>query len=73
MSASDTDPVVADKALVVGTRRAMTLLNRGKNGVFNLIKDGSIESYLDGNRRQISVSSIQRYVAERLAAERKAG
>jgi hypothetical protein len=41
--------------------------------VFNLIKDGSIESYLDGNRRQISVSSIQRYVAERLAAERKAG
>jgi len=42
----------------------------GRKKVYALIAAGQLESYLDGCARRITVASINRYVARKVAEER---
>ena len=54
--------------LVVRPRAARRLLgNCGNERLYELLNSGAIQSFVDGRARLISVASINRYVADRLA------
>lgn len=57
-----------EKPMVVGTTKACFLLDCGKDELYELIKRGELESYLEDDRRKITVKSINALVAKRLAA-----
>jgi hypothetical protein len=59
------DPV---KPLVVGMTKAEALLDSGPDTLYDLIKSGELESYLEGKRRKITMRSIERLIQKRLAA-----
>jgi hypothetical protein len=46
------------------------MLDCGNTRLYELIKNKEIESFLDGRSRKITVVSIHRYIAHRLAAAR---
>jgi hypothetical protein len=48
--------------LVVRPRRACHLLDCGITRLYELLRDGELESFLDGRSRKITVDSIRRYV-----------
>ena len=58
--------------LLVRPRRACHLLDCGPTRLCELIGDGELESFLDGASRKITVESIRRYIANRLAAAKEA-
>jgi hypothetical protein len=54
--------------LVVRPRVARKLLgNCGNERLYELLNSGALESFVDGRARLISVASINRYIADRLA------
>jgi len=57
-----------DIALVVSPKRAVLMLDTSMPTLYELIHAGKIDSYKDGGSRKITVASIRRYIAERLAA-----
>jgi hypothetical protein len=57
-----------DKPLVVGMTKAEHLLDAGTDKLYDLIKAGELDSYLDGNRRKVTIASIERYIQKQLAA-----
>ena len=59
---------IGDKPLVVGVTKACFLLQCSKDKLYALIKSGALESYLEGDRRKITVRSIEAHIEERLAA-----
>jgi excisionase family DNA binding protein len=59
---------IGDKPLVVGPTKACFLLHCSKDKLYALIKSGALESYLEGDRRKITVRSIEAHIEERLAA-----
>ena len=65
MSDSSSD----QKPLVVGMATAGILLDSGPDYLYKLIKAQELDSYLDGNRRKITLASIERHIEKRLAAE----
>jgi hypothetical protein len=58
------DPI---KPLVVGMTKAEALLDSGSDTLYDLIKAGELESYLEGKRRKITMNSIERLIQRRLA------
>jgi hypothetical protein len=56
------------KPLVVGMAKAEALLDTGPDSLYELIKAGELESYLEGKRRKITMDSIERLIQKRLAA-----
>jgi hypothetical protein len=62
---TEDDPV---KPLVVGMAKAEALLDTGPDSLYELIKAGELESYLEGKRRKITMYSIERLIQKRLAA-----
>jgi excisionase family DNA binding protein len=54
--------------LVVRLRDACALLGCGMSHLYELIREGAVESFRDGCSRKITVASIRRYVEERLKA-----
>jgi hypothetical protein len=60
-----------NERLLVRPRRACHLLDCGTTRLYELIDGGELESFLDGRSRKITVESIQRYIAKRLAAADK--
>jgi hypothetical protein len=71
----DDDPEIQRliaKIGVVSPRQAGVIDNIGQTRVFDLIKSGEYESYLDGGSRKITLRSV---IArrERLLAQAKAG
>jgi excisionase family DNA binding protein len=54
--------------LVVRPARAAVMLNCGLTQIYKLIDAGELTTYLDGHARKITVESINRYIAARLAA-----
>jgi hypothetical protein len=58
------DPV---KPLVVGMSTAQALLDTGLDSLYQLIKAGELDSYLEGKRRKITMDSIERLIGKRLA------
>ena len=59
------------EALAVTPRQACTLLSIGNTYLYELIRIGELDSYLEGRARRITMESIQRRVA-RLVAENAA-
>lgn len=58
-----------DGALVVKPRRARQMLSCSAPHLYGLINAGLLDSYKDGASRKITVESIRRYIAQRLAAK----
>ena len=59
-------------ALVVKPKVAWKMLACSNTRGFELIAAGQLESFRDGRSRKITVASIHRFIARRLAAEREA-
>src|SRR5215470_14907146 len=59
------DPV---KPLVVGMNKAQALLDCGHDQLYDLIRAGELDSYVEGTRRKITMASIERLITKRLAA-----
>jgi hypothetical protein len=53
--------------LLVRPRRACHVLDCGTTHLYDLLNAGELESFVDGRARWITVESIRRYIAERLA------
>jgi hypothetical protein len=56
-----------NERLVVSPRRARHMLDCGNTRLYELLKNKELESYVDGRSRKITVDSIRRYIALRLA------
>ncbi len=61
-------PAFVEGALVTGVAGAQLLLDEGKDGIYQKLASGELESFLDGRRRKITVASIKQCVARKLAA-----
>jgi hypothetical protein len=59
------DPI---KPLVVGMIKAEALLDCSHDQIYDLIRSGELQSYLEGHRRKITMASIEALIAKRLAA-----
>lgn len=57
-----------DKPLVVGVGKAKVLLDCSHDQIYDLLRAGELDSYLERNRRKITVASIEALIAKRLAA-----
>ena len=65
-------PSEKTQPLVVSPRAAARLLSLGNTRLYELIRDGQLDSYIDGERaRRITMASIKRYVARRLHEQNK--
>jgi excisionase family DNA binding protein len=65
MKANNTDSVTP---LAVKPRVDCRMGGWGRTRLRELINDGELESYRDGRSRLITVASIERYIARKLAA-----
>jgi hypothetical protein len=54
--------------LLVRPRDAWRMLDCGNTHGYELLNAGELESFLDGRARKITVESIHRYIARKLAA-----
>jgi hypothetical protein len=54
--------------LVVKPARACQMLSCGRTRLYQLIAAKELDTFLDGGARKITVESIHRYIARRLAA-----
>ena len=61
-------PAVPVEPLVVRPKQACTLLGCRPTYLFDLLKNGELESYRDGRSRLITLASIKARVARKLAA-----
>jgi excisionase family DNA binding protein len=60
--------------LAVSPRVASRLLSLGNTRIYQLIHDGQLDSYVDGQRaRRITMASIKRYIARQLRAQTDGG
>jgi hypothetical protein len=48
--------------------KAEFLLDCGHDQIYDLIRAGELDSYVESNRRKITMASIERLIAKRLAA-----
>lgn len=65
---SDRNPQAAHfESLVVKPKIAWKMLGCGNTRGYELIAAGELESYKEGRSRKITVESIRRYIARRLA------
>jgi hypothetical protein len=55
--------------LLVKPRAACRMLACGNTRLYELLAAGELESFLDGRSRKITVASIHRLIARRLATE----
>ena len=63
----DTKLITWKGALVIRPKVAFKLLGVGNTRGYELVNAGELETYLDGRARQITVRSVFRYIARRLA------
>jgi hypothetical protein len=54
------------QALVVGTREAQIMGGWGKTKLFELIRTGELESFMDGSVRRITTASIHARIQRKL-------
>jgi len=60
-------PAASPEPLVVKPREARQLLAVGNTYLYELISAGELDSFRDGRSRKITIESIHRYIARRLA------
>ena len=58
--------------LLVSRKQAQRLLSYGETKIDELIKQGILESFVDGRSRRITMQSIRRLIESGLARERAA-
>jgi hypothetical protein len=63
---SETD--MRDKPLLVRRKQALQMLGCGADYLYDRLNSGEIESFRDGGARWILLTSIEAYIAKRLAA-----
>jgi hypothetical protein len=63
-SSKENPPLVP---LIVGMKETSHLLSCGHDQVYDLLKSGELESFMEGQRRKITMRSIQALIAKRLA------
>lgn len=56
--------------LVVRVPKCCQILDTGKTRVYELIRAGELESFLDGKVRKVTIDSIHAYVARKIAAQK---
>jgi hypothetical protein len=54
--------------LIVSMKEAGHLLSCGHDQIYDLLRAGELESFMEGQRRKITMRSIQALIAKRLAA-----
>ena len=54
--------------LIVKPRQACQMLSCGRKRLYQLLAEGTLESFKDGRSRKITVSSIKRHIANRVAS-----
>ena len=59
------------KPLVTDVPGSQKVLNCGRDQVYDLMRAGEIESYLDGRARRIIIASLEAYVARRREASKQ--
>jgi hypothetical protein len=57
-----------NRPLVAGMAKAKVMLDCGADTLYDLIKAGELDSYLEGKFRKITMASIERHIENRLAA-----
>jgi hypothetical protein len=67
MSIQTTNLPDSEGALVVKPRVAWNMLACSNTRGYELLNAGELDSFLDGRSRKITVDSIRRYIARRLA------
>ena len=60
-------PPGPDVPLAVSVKRTCSLIGCGATRVYELIRSGELESFLNGRSRRIVFASILRYIARRVA------
>ena len=65
----DDDPPTWRGSCVVRPKVAFRLLNVNPSRGYRLLNSGELESYRDGATRQVTVRSIKRYLAYKLATD----
>jgi hypothetical protein len=63
-------PVAPLEPIVVRPKQACIMLSIGHTRLFAMLRDGELESYMDGGSRLITVASIRAHVAKGLAGAR---
>ena len=66
------EPRRSSEPLLVKPRAACAMLACGNTRLYELLKAGELESFLDGRSRKITAESIRRYIARRLASNTSA-
>jgi hypothetical protein len=51
--------ILKDKPLVVGVGKAKVLLDCSHDQIYDLLRAGELDSYLERNRRKITMASIE--------------
>jgi excisionase family DNA binding protein len=72
MPAQSREPRTAPP-LAVPPAEAARLLSLSLARLYRLMRDGELQSYLDGRTRRITTASIHDYIARRLSAARTGG
>ena len=57
-----------ERALVTDVPGAGVMLNKSRDGIYELIHKDELESYLDGRARRITIASIKGYIERKLAS-----
>jgi excisionase family DNA binding protein len=60
------DESTNERPLVAGMAKTKVLLDTGTDKIYDLIKAGELDSYMEGNRRKITMESIERLIQRRL-------
>jgi hypothetical protein len=58
---------IVEGALLASVDRTGEMIDRCRDGVYQLIRSGELESFLIGRRRHVTVASIKRYVERQIA------
>ena len=64
-------PLADSAAIVVGVDGACIIADCGKDELYNWIRSGEVESFLDGRRRKIVVASIKDRIRRKLAVSKQ--
>jgi hypothetical protein len=61
----------AIERLAVTPKVAGAMLGYGKTRIFKLLKNGELDSFVDGGARRVLTASIKAYIERRLAASKE--
>jgi hypothetical protein len=59
------------RPLVTNMAGASAMLNKSRDKVYELIKGGQLESYLDGDVRRVTIRSIENFVERRVSESKE--